>query len=216
MQPRVHISQARSSGYMSQLTMRISLALSEKNVGVFIPSNPLEQLKGYFLDGIIAVVYDENVLRQLREIQHKVPLVSMDNFHPTENEYVVCSDHYESGRIAARYFIDHGKKRLAFASGTALPAHERKRGFVDEIKSAGLSIDESLICHFQSPTNMHAEIARIIRGGADSLFVPGSSLEAINALHILQYIMGKSVPNDISFIGGARGQRAIQNPLPVP
>lgn len=196
------IASKESRGYMSELTMALSFALAEKQIGVVVPSNPLEQLNGYFLDGIIAVLYDKKSLDRLHQIQKNVPIVSMDNFFASEEEYVVYSDHYESGRVVARYFIEKGKKRLAFAGGPAQPAIERKRGFVDEIREAGLKVEDQLICHFPSITNMHSEIARIVHGGADSLFVPGSSLEGLNALHILQYIMGVKIPEDISFIGG--------------
>jgi LacI family transcriptional regulator len=211
--PKIATHSQRTSGYMSELTMRISLALAEKNIGVFIPADPLEQLNGYFLDGIIAVLYSKETLAEIQRIQEGVPFVSLDNFLAQENDYVVCSDHYESGRIAARYFIEKGKKRLAIAAANTPSAHERKRGFVDEIQKAGLPVDEKLICHFPSMTNMYAEITRIVRGGADSLFVPGSSLESINALHILQYIMGLKVPDDISFIGGENeGISEMMNP----
>jgi LacI family transcriptional regulator len=191
-----------SGGYTSELTMRLSFQLAEKNIGVFIPSNPMEQLKGYFLDGIIALLYNKKGLHQLHNIQKGVPVVSMDNFFATEEQYVVSSDHYESGKMAARYLIKKGKKRLAFAGSAAPSANERKQGFVDEIRANGLAVEDNLICQFKTKTNMHSEIARIVRGGADSLFVPGSSQESIIALHILQYIMGLKVPDDISFIGG--------------
>lgn len=189
-------------GYMPTLSMQLSFALANRNAGIIIPEDPLRQLEGYFLDGIVAVLYDQKSLDRLRKIQKGIPIVSIDNFLATDEEYVVSSDHYESGRMVAQYFIDRGMKRLAFAGSKSKPAQVRKSGYVDAIKKAGLPVNNSLICHFDNMNSMHPEIARIVRGGADSLFVPGGSLEAVFALHILQYIMGLKIPGDLSFIGG--------------
>jgi len=48
----------------------------------------------------------------------------------------------------------------------------------------------------------HLVVTRVVRAGADSIYAPGSSYEALECLHILAYVMGMKVPQDISLIGG--------------
>ena len=45
-------------------------------------------------------------------------------------------------------------------------------------------------------------VTRIVRSGADSIYAPGSSFESLECLHILSYVMGLKIPQDISLIGG--------------
>ncbi len=189
-------------GYSAFLTMQISLALSQRNISVFIPEDPINQLEGYFLDGIIAVQYEDDVLEMLHKWEKRVPTVYMDNFSYVEGEYAVCSDHYESGRIAANYLASRNKKKLGFVGGLHAPAMERRRGFVDGIKQIGLPVEEACIASYGNGVNMMSAVTKAIRSGADSLFVPGSSMEGIRAMHIIQYVMGRQIPEEISIIGG--------------
>jgi LacI family transcriptional regulator len=41
-----------------------------------------------------------------------------------------------------------------------------------------------------------------VRAGADAIYAPGSSFEALGCLHALSYVMGIKVPQDIALVGG--------------
>ena len=61
--------------------------------------------------------------------------------------------------------------------------------------------------------NHFSAVTRIVRAGADSIYAPGTSFQAMECLHILTYVMGLKVPQDISLIGGENeGISIIQNP----
>ncbi len=203
----------RFRGYTSVLTSHVAFALSEQNIGMLLPSDPVKQLPGYFIDGVIAVTYEPEIQAMLKEVEKKIPVVYLDNFEATANQYVVRSDHYQSGYKAAQYFIERGMKKLAFLSGDTIPARVRLEGYTDAIKEAGLSIDNKLQILMKNDESIYMIVNRVVKNGADALFVPGASMQAIEALHVLNNVMSLHVPNDISMIGGENtGISVFQHP----
>ena len=203
----------RIEGYAATLTAHLSFALSRRGMGVMLPSNPFEDLPGSFLDGIIAVTFDSKLRSLLSELEARLPVVYMDKFDLKPAQHAVCSDHFNSGYLAGKHFAAHGRKRLAFMGVDAPPVLERLKGYRKAIDEAGLPVDERLLGLLGPGISHPAAVARIVRGGADAIFVPGTSFQAMECLHILSYVMGLKVPQDISLIGGENeGISALQNP----
>ena len=202
----------RIEGYAATLTAHLAFAFSRRNIGVVLPSDPFEQLPSQFLDGIVAVTYDSNLLELLARMESRLPVVYMDRFKINEGQYRVCSDHYRSGYIAAEHFVSRGKKRPAFFGGEGQAFAERLRGFRDALRDAGRPIDESLLVQ-AAPGTHQPVITRLVRTGVDAIYVPGTSFQAMECLHLLTYVMGVRVPEDISIIGGENdGISQIQCP----
>ncbi len=203
----------RFRGYTSVLTSHVAFALSEQNVGMLLPSDPVKQLPGYFIDGVIAITYEPEIQAMLKEVEKKIPVIYLDNFEANAKQYVIRSDHYQSGYKAAQYFIDRGMKKLAFLSGDTIPARVRLEGYTDAIKEAGLSIDSKLQILMKESESIYTVVNRLVKIGADALYTPGTSMQAIEALHVLGNVMSLDVPNDISLIGGENtGISAFQHP----
>lgn len=203
----------RIEGYAATLTAHLSFAFSRRNIGVILPSNPLEQLPSSFLDGVIAVTFDKALQSTLEELEERLPIVYMDKFDAGAKQYTICSDHYQSGYLAAKHFLEHGKKRLAFMAGDNVPVRERLRGYLKALEEAGLPIDERLLKPIDAGTTHPAAIARLVKGGADAIYAPGTSYQAMECLHILSYVMGVKVPSEVSLIGGENeGVSCLQNP----
>ena len=102
----------RFGGYAGTLTAHLSFAFSRRNIGVLLPLNPLAELPTKFIDGIV-VVTEAKALRELVvELEKRMPVVHIDKFLLAKDEYVVCSDHYGAGYMAARHFIERGKRKL--------------------------------------------------------------------------------------------------------
>jgi LacI family transcriptional regulator len=175
----------RYRGYSSILTSHVAFALSEQSVGMLLPSDPVKQLPGYFIDGIIAITYEPEIQAMLKEVEKKVPVVYLDNFEATAKQYVIRSDHYQSGYKAAQHFIDRGLKKLAFLSGDTIPARERLKGYTDAIKEAGLSVNSKLQILMKEDESIYMIVNRVVKNGADALYTPGTSMQAIEALHLL-------------------------------
>lgn len=204
----------RIEGYAATLTAHLSFALSRRNIGVVLPSNPFEQLPGLFLDGLVAVTFDKKLQALLGDLAARMHVVYMDKFDLAPNEYAIRSDHFNSGYLAAQHFIARGKRRLGFLAvqGNA-PYLERLNGYRKAVGEAGLTVDERLQVFLGSNTSNLSGITRIVRGGADCIYVPGTSYQAMECLHILTYVMGMKVPQDIAIIGGENeGISALQNP----
>jgi LacI family transcriptional regulator len=204
----------RIEGYAATLTAHLSFAFSRRNIGVVLPSNPFEQLPTLFLDGLIAVTFDKQLEALLADLENRMHVVYMDKFQLQPNEYVVRSDHFNSGSLAAQHFIARGKRRFGFLGGNNnAPFVERLKGYRQAIADAGHTIDERLLVLAGPETNHLSAITRIVRAGADCIYVPGTTFQAMECLHILSYVMGVKVPQDISIIGGENeGISAIQNP----
>ncbi len=203
----------RVEGYAATLAAHLSFAFSRRNVGVFMPSNPVEQLPGMFLDGVVVVTAAKPLQQMLTELAARIPVVYMDRFDCAAREYVVCSDHFNSGYLAARHFIDRGKRRLAFFGADHRPFAERLAGFRKAMQEAGLPIDDRLVSLFGQDSSRSAVLTRIVRAGVDAIYAPGSSFQALECLHMLTYTMGVKVPQDISLIGGENeGISNLQTP----
>ena len=165
------------------------------------------------IDGIIAITYEPQIQEMLKEVEKKVPVIYLDNFEATTKQYVVRSDHYQSGYKAAQYFIERGMKKLAFLSGDTVPAKVRLEGYTDAIKEAGLSIDNKLQVLMKNDESIYMVVNRVVKNGADALYTPGTSMQGIEALHVLGNVMSLDVPNDISMIGGENtGISMFQHP----
>ena len=203
----------RFHGYSNVLTSHVAFSLSEQNVGMLLPPNPIKQLGDYFIDGIIAITYEPELYKMLCNLEKKMPVVYLDNFAATEEQYVVCSDHYDSGYKAANYFIQHGKTQLAYIGGDVLPFRERLLGYVDAIKEAGMKPNNKLHILMPQDDSLYMAVNRVVKNNADAIFVPGCSMQAIEALHVLTNVIGLSVPKDISIIGGENvGISMFQHP----
>lgn len=204
----------RIEGYAATLTAHLSFAFSRRGLGVVLPTNPFEELPGLFLDGVIAVTFDQQLQALLAELETRMPVVYMDKFDAGPREYVVRSDHFNSGYLAAQHFIARGKRRLGFLGGNNNPPFvERLKGYRKALAEANLSVDERLHVLAGPETNHLSAVTRIVRSGADCIYVPGTSFQAMECLHILTYVMGIKVPQDISLIGGENeGISSLQNP----
>jgi LacI family transcriptional regulator len=192
----------RFGGYSATLTAHLSYAFSRRNIGVLLPLNPLEELPTKFFDGILVVTQDKALRELVADLEKRMPVVHIDKFPVDPAEYIVCSDHFSAGYLAARHFIERGKRKPAFLGGNYFPFAERLRGFRKALTEADLPIDEQRASLFGPESNHVSVVTRIVRAGADSIYAPGSSFEALECLHILAYVMGLKVPQDISLIGG--------------
>lgn len=192
----------RFGGYSATLTAHLSYAFSRCDIGVLLPLDPFEELPTKFFDGIVVVTQDKALRKLVADLEKRMPVVHIDKFPVDPSEYIVCSDHYGAGYRAARHFIERGKKKPAFLAGDYFPMAERLKGFKKALAEADMPIDEQCASLFGPESNHVSVITRIVRAGADAIYAPGSSFEALECLHILSYVMGLKVPQDIALIGG--------------
>jgi LacI family transcriptional regulator len=192
----------RIGGYAATLTAHLTLAFSHRNIGVLMPRDPLNALTTRFYDGIVVVGADKALRGLVEEIETRIPVVHIDGFPIDKTKFGVHSDHYGAGYKAARHFLERGRRKPGFIAGDFPASIERLRGFRKALSEANLAFDEQLACLFGPESNHASVLARLVRAGADAIYAPGSSFEALECVHNLGYIMGLKIPQDISLIGG--------------
>ena len=159
------------------------------------------------------VTQDKALRKLVAGLEKRMPVVHIDKFPVDPSEYIVCSDHYNAGYHAARHLIERGKKKLGFLGGDYFPMAERLKGFKQALVEAELPLNEQCASLFGPESNHVSVVTRIVRAGADSIYAPGSSFQALECLHILSYVMGLRVPQDIALIGGENEQvSSLLNP----
>jgi len=203
----------RFGGYSATLTAHLAYAFSRRGIGVLLPTNPFEELPSKFFDGIVVVTQDKALRELVAELEKRMPVVHIDKFPVDQGEYIVCSDHYSAGYKAGRHFAERGKRKPAFLGGDYFPFAERLRGFRQALSEAELPIDDQLASLYGPESSHVSVVTRLVRGGADAIYAPGSSFESLECLHILSYVMGLRVPQDIALIGGENEQvSSLLNP----
>lgn len=203
----------RIEGYAATVTAHLAFAFSRRGIGIVLPSNPLEQLPGAFLDGVVAVTFDTELRSMLAELETRLPVVYMDKFDLAPKQYAVCSDHFNDGYLAAKHLISRGKQRFAYYAQDLPAYHERLKGFRKALTEAKLTPDERLLQMMPAGTSSSSFVTRLVRAGADCIYAPGSSFQAMECLHVLTYVLGLRVPQDISLIGGENhGISHLHNP----
>lgn len=195
----------RIDGYAARLTAHLSFALARNSVSVLHPSDPHTQLPSTFLDGVIAVTFDRPLLALLQQLEARLPVVFMDRFDQEPNHHAVCSDHYMAGYLAGKHLLERGRQRIGVFGNNLPPNQERLRGLRTAMAEAGVTPDDRLLQLFENstgPTGFPGIVARMVRAGADAIFAPGATFQGIHCLHILTYILGLKVPQDIAVVAG--------------
>ena len=102
----------------------------------------LERLQNEKFAG--ALVYptleEDTPRRLLKMIFSGFPLVFVDRAPLEMPSWLVSSDDYEIGRLAARHLIEAGCRALACPSSPAPNLRERVKGFIDEANNHGVAV----------------------------------------------------------------------------
>jgi DNA-binding LacI/PurR family transcriptional regulator len=141
---------------------------------------------------------------QLNELAvRRVPFVVWGAQLPRQLYCSVGTDNFSGGRMAARYLLDMGRRRIAFMGDVDLPeAAQRHEGYLQAHRDHGLQADPALL--IRAPfTAAEAQVSMgefLARGLAiDGLFA-ASDLIAMNAMGVL-FAKGLDVPRDVSVVG---------------
>ena len=99
------------------------------------------------VDGIIIVgTYPGENLNELKSIG--VPIVLVDSYVKDEYFHTIGIEDKEGARMATRYLIKKGHRRIAFISGSIRENGvnmKRYQGYCDALREAGLEVEESAV-----------------------------------------------------------------------
>lgn len=131
-----------------------------------------------------------------------LPSVVWGAEHGPPERIVVGSDNREGGRLAARYLLDRGRRRLMFLGETMHgEAEDRLSGFADGLAGSDAVIVGKIPCAFTVAAGRDA-VAPLIEGqvpGFDGIFASSDAI-AMGAIEALQ-AGGHRVPQDVSVVG---------------
>ncbi len=192
----------RIAGYSATITSYLSFALTRAGMNIVLPESPLDELPDAFLNGMIVVTHSPEIERVIRPIEKHVPTVHLDLFADTRQRHAIVSDHEQAGYLAAEYFLRHGRRRLAFLSSNEVPYQIRLKGYLRAMKARRHTPDKRLLLLSKPQDSLFDGLKRIVRAGADAVYVPGASFQGMEALHLLQYVLQVPVPAQIAVIGG--------------
>ncbi|MGN0028748.1 MAG: LacI family DNA-binding transcriptional regulator [Marinilabiliaceae bacterium] len=133
-----------------------------------------------------------------------VALVQFDRTFPGVGDVEVTNDNYSGAYNATKHLIEHGYRRIGHLGGdTSSNVYvERRRGFEDAMREAGMEIDETLM--FEDSITRDKgfyNAAKALERGCDALYCAGDYA----ALGVVEYARVKCVkiPDEFGVVGTA-------------
>jgi len=195
-------SSLRNWGYYQVVWSHTAFALNKHGMAMVVPDT-LEELRQRHVDGIIVVGEYPPVRPILAELKKHVPVVLTDDFSEAAGDYrSVRGDQRLAGRLAAERFIAGGRRRLGFVGSWGSQERVTLAGYREGMAGARLRCREELFVMRSEEVNFYSAVSRVIRLGADALFIPGSNFEAMEGMHVLRNVLRVQIPEDVALIGG--------------
>jgi LacI family transcriptional regulator len=136
--------------------------------------------------------------------ERKIPIVFFDRVVDEIKAHKIVVDDYGGGYRATQHLISQGAKTIAHIGGPAnLKIYEnRKKGYCDALKEAGIAINESLIINnYLSREEGTIAIEKLMQNPVkpDGIFCANDT----TALSVIIYLLEKGikVPEDIAVVG---------------
>ena len=182
----------------------INVSITRKSE--FSKMKTLQLVKNRQVDGVIIFPLlnqnDDEIVKYLKDMGDK--FVVLDRPYEDESIYQVSIDNYEAGKTAARTFLDRGHRDFLFIWGVkdVVSAHERFRGFQDELKTAGIILNKEMQIDGEFSAKKTYEITKKILPKLPKFTAVFASNDQ-SAIGFMKaaYENGLITPNDYSIIG---------------
>ncbi|HYZ48397.1 MAG TPA: substrate-binding domain-containing protein [Sphingomonas sp.] len=121
---------------------------------------------------------------------------------PGQRYRSIGSDNLLGGRRATLHLVRLGRKAILFLGGSDPEALQRRQGYLEALKEAGLELDPKLVTPVEFELeSAEAAVGRLMRRGTKfDAIVATSDLIALGAIRALRRA-GLSVPEDVSVVG---------------
>ncbi|MEM1075373.1 MAG: substrate-binding domain-containing protein [Pseudomonadota bacterium] len=114
----------------------------------------IEQVLAADLDVVVlaSAELSSGLAKECRE--RGLPVIYFNRIQVDADMIAVCTDNYGGGQLAAERLLAAGRERFAFVGGRIeTSTHlERRRGFLDALKAAGVSLDHDEVGNFDYET----------------------------------------------------------------
>lgn len=163
----------------------------------------VKNLIGRKVDGIIAAPVGK-VFEHFQEITAlNIPLIFIDRYFKNNPTPYITSDNYQGGFEATKLLIKNGHKRIALIKGDEIiePVIERRKGYLNALTEAGITIDNKLILGNEFSTENGYQCATKLLNSPErpSAIFAMSNLIGLGVMQAIKEA-GLSIPNDISLI----------------
>jgi LacI family transcriptional regulator len=144
------------------------------------------------VDGLIIqpASHDQSYLLAERKVGTAV--VFVDRPPAFVDADAVLTDNADGVRRGVRHLVEHGHRRIAYLGDlhTIATAADRHRGYVDELASRGIDLDESLVrMDVRGIEKAEASVTELLRGSRPpSAIFTGQNLITIGAFRALRHL----------------------------
>ena len=134
-----------------------------------------------------------------------VPCVVLDRYYDGLDPLTVDLDDLHGGQVPARFLLENGHKRIAFAcpfNEPSIVVRQRIRGFAQVLREAGVAFPARYFFNTNGSFEQGVRVGRTLCAMSDRPTAVVTTLDRL-AVGILEGVRlsGYSVPNDISIIG---------------
>ena len=169
------------------------------------PRHIMANIMGHRVDGAIILngAIGESQVEILKN--QGIPTVYIDRILVGDKSSSVVFDSYNGGQKAAKFLLELGHKRFMFIEGeiTNYDAGERKKGFLDELKKAGITVSDDYILRGEFERKAaYDSVTEFLDSGKplpDAVFA-ANDLSAIGTSEAFRD-GGVSVPDQVNVIG---------------
>ncbi|WP_245570987.1 LacI family DNA-binding transcriptional regulator [Glaciibacter superstes] len=158
----------------------------------------LSRLAGTLIDG--AIIVTPTVLIPTTSI----PVVAIDPHTGQAGPSAIDSDNVDAARVATRYLIELGHRRIAHIRGRSdlTSAQLRETGYRESLEEAGIAFDPALVRDGGYQAALTAEAARelLTRQDRPTAVFAANDMSALGVLAVA-HELGLRVPQDLSVIG---------------
>ena len=167
------------------------------------------QVDGLIVEGARTAKENENEDLYRRLAERNIPVLFMNSYYPgMSNVPHVVMDDYGGGRIAAREVLSRGYRRPGgMFKVDDMQGKERLKGFLDEMRSEGVSIPDERLLLFGTEQRMNwqntpegkAFVDRLVRREADCM----TCYNDVFAVSLMNRLTseGMKLPDEMGFIG---------------
>lgn len=191
-------------GYVSTLTQNICFSLSLANAEIsLITEDNLNNINDMWFDGVIAIAWFPETIERLKKINN-MPVVWINRNDLCADFNIVRTDHYQTGKLVGDYLTGKGHKKIAVYMNADQQQEsanmERNRGITQAVEEAGLDTDNDLLFNTNG-LSLQLFISKLLSEQYTSLWLVSEDMVSIEALWLIQDLVGKKIPDQISVIG---------------
>jgi DNA-binding LacI/PurR family transcriptional regulator len=191
---------------------RLSVALQEQgyHVLVFMAAATvgdvepvMREFLDYQVDGIVLASVSMSSHLAGRCDEAGIPVVLFNRAQDDPRLCSVTTNNYLGGRAIARHFLELGHRKIGYIAGfeEASTQIERERGFVDELRDAGLGLEAREVGGFVYATARAAALEMFAGANRPTAAFVANDHMAFAVMDVLRFKLGLSVPGDVSIAG---------------